>query len=97
MSETRTLAAILVADVVGLQPMCPQGCSKVACDLPQVVRDGASVARRRRSNRLSSAKEDLRPLRLVHVVSALRSVCASAISGNSGVGEKPLSADARKA
>jgi hypothetical protein len=40
MSETRKLAAILVADVVGLQPMCPQGSSKVACDLPQVVRDG---------------------------------------------------------
>ena len=30
-------------------------------------------------------------------VSAARSVCASAISGNSGVGEKPLSADASTA
>jgi hypothetical protein len=40
MSETRKLAAILVADVVGLQSMCPQGSSKVAFDLPQVVRDG---------------------------------------------------------
>jgi len=43
------------------------------------------------------SKEDLRLLRFAHVVSALRSVCASAISGNSGVGEKPLSADASKA
>jgi hypothetical protein len=33
----------------------------------------------------------------VHDVSALRSVCASAISGNSGVGEKPFSADASTA
>jgi hypothetical protein len=30
-------------------------------------------------------------------LNALRSVCASAISGNSGVGEKPSSADASKA
>jgi hypothetical protein len=42
-------------------------------------------------------KEDLRLLRFAHDASALRSVCASAISGNSGVGEKPLSADASKA
>src|SRR5258707_12568121 len=42
-------------------------------------------------------KEDLRLLRLAHDLSALRSVCASAISGNSGVGEKPLSADTSKA
>jgi hypothetical protein len=34
---------------------------------------------------------------LVHDVSAVRSVCASAISGNSGVGEKPSSALASKA
>src|SRR6516164_6521820 len=38
-----------------------------------------------------------RLLRLAHGVSALRSVCASAISGNSGVGEKPFSADASTA
>jgi hypothetical protein len=42
-------------------------------------------------------KENLRLLRLAHDVGALRSVCASAISGNSGVGEKPLSADASTA
>jgi len=42
-------------------------------------------------------KEDLRLLRLAHDVSALRSVCTSAISGNSGVGERPLSADASTA
>jgi hypothetical protein len=38
-----------------------------------------------------------RLLRLAHDVSAPRSVCASVISGNSGVGEKPLSADASRA
>ena len=34
---------------------------------------------------------------LVHDVSAARSACASAISGNCGLGEKPLSADASTA
>jgi hypothetical protein len=48
-------------------------------------------------NGRNAPKKDLRLLRLAHDVSALRSVCASMISGNSGVGEKPLSADASTA
>src|ERR1700747_1070257 len=45
----------------------------------------------------SARSGNRRLLRLAHGSSALRSFCASAISENSGVGEKPLSADASKA
>ena len=50
--------------------------------------------------RVSTASVKSRNRRLIrsaHGARAARNVCASAISGNSGVGEKPLSADASKA
>jgi hypothetical protein len=70
---------------------------------PLWVRDGptrtgrSDPARSTETNDQEVPKEDLPLLRLAHDVSALRSVCASVISGNSGVGEKPLSADASTA
>jgi hypothetical protein len=90
-ARSRTLGTpFLIAPVIRAQHLC----------LPMTNEDALRAVRPRVAEWIDKLrhggdvvfvpKEDLQ---LAHEVSALRSACASAISGNSGVGEKSLSTD----